>query len=176
MSSAGDTNLGPIREDETKPETVGEKAKVEPLFDAAFQQQERQKLISLMMNKPKGAADWQDQFEDFLHDVDAMNANPGESDAAFFYRKCGMLAAVLAVAPPGEDRDKTLLQYVVFLTSSSFQQQSLVEWFGQAKAAASLAEGKLLRTFAASAHSVLQLYAALEQALPERPSWANTPQ
>jgi hypothetical protein len=176
VSSAGDANLRPIGGDETKPGSVGEKAQTQPLFDAAFQEGERQKLILLMMEKGKGSDDWHDRFEDFLHDVEATKANPGESDAAFFYRKCGMLAAVLAVAPPGEDRDKTLSQYVTFLTSSSFQQQSLVEWFGQAKAAASLADGKLMETFAASAHPVLQLYAALEQALPERPSWANTPQ
>ncbi len=176
VSSAGDPNLGPIGEDETKPAGVGDKAKTDPLFDTAFQQEERQKLILLMVQKGKGSDDWHDQFENFLHDVEAAKANPGETDAAFFYRKCGMLAAVLAVAPPGEDRDKTLSQYVAFLTSSNFQQQSLIEWFGQAKAAASLAEGKLMETFAVSAHPVLQLYAALEQALPERPSWANTPQ
>jgi hypothetical protein len=176
VDAAAGTNLKAIGEDETKPDSIGGNAKTDSLFDAAFQEDTRQKLILLMTNQHRDANDWHDQFENFLHDVEATKANPGESDAAFFYRKCGMLAAVLAVAPPGEDRDKTLSQYVVFLTSSSFQQQSLIEWFGQAKSAASLAEGKLMQTFAASPHPVLQLYAALEQTLPERPSWASAPQ
>ena len=96
----------------------------------------------------------------------------GEPEYRYFYRKATALQALLRVAPPGPEQDKVVRQFVAFLGSSNFQQESLLEWYAQVERTASAVKelkaatyAKFLDELQASGHPVLILYAVASAAL-----------
>jgi hypothetical protein len=77
-------------------------------------------------------------------------------------------------------RDAVIQQYIAFLRSSNFQQESLTEWFGAVNALAESVNGdahmKLLDALENSGHNVLFLYARIEKLLPTVPTWVQAAQ
>jgi hypothetical protein len=182
---AGDT---PIRQDEVRPTSTGEAAKSDQLLDPAYLESQRIRFQALMFGQgnrglsaqQKADSGWQQSFNEFVAEIAGMKPNPGESEAAFYYRKGGSWQTLLIAAPPGPERDKLIVEYIGFLVSSNYQKENPVEWFAPVEGLVSMARGlyttdrmKLLDALIASGHPVLMLYGSLEKQLAARPDWAK---
>jgi len=180
LASDANPNLAPLAVEELKPAKVEGKANLEPFFGEAEFQEGFQEFLDLLMGKGRGlkgkpladeqkdTAEWRERFDDFLRRVDELKAGVGEPEYRYFYRKATALQALLRVAPPGPEQDKVVRKFVAFLSSSNFQQESLLEWYAQVERTASAikelkagAYAKFLEELEGSGHPVLILYAAV---------------
>ncbi len=186
MSAGGSSNLAAIQMEELKPAKVEGKAIFDSPFAASEMTKMRDGLMSLLFGKgqvtlteqEKNTNEWREQFAGQLKEIEGIKLASGESEAAFFFRKGSALHAVLVAAPPGAQRDQVLAQYIAFLRTSNFQQESLTEWFSQVESLVNLSRAmnesehkKLLDALENSGHAVLALYAVEEKLLPAAPSW-----
>jgi hypothetical protein len=178
----------PLKEEELKASKVEGKANLDRVFPSADEQRLRDLWKTLMFgqgqsglkDEEKNTDEWREQFSALLREIEGMKAATGESEALFFFRKGGALSAALSAAPAGAIRDAVIQQYIAFLRSSNFQQESLTEWFGAVQSLADSMNGdahtKLLSALENSGHNVLFLYARMERLLPTAPSWVQAGQ
>jgi hypothetical protein len=89
------------------------------------------------------------------------------------WEKATALAAALRVAPSGPDRERVLGRLVAFLGSSSFQRESVLEWYGQVQRTASSvrdlgleATARFLGELERSGNPILNLYAVAARVIP----------
>ena len=103
-----------------------------------------------------------------------MKPAAGEPEYRYFYRKATALTAALRVAPSGPDREKVLRRLVAFLSSSSLQQESVLEWYAQVQRTASSvralgpeATARFLNELEGSGNPILNLYAVATKVIPD---------
>jgi hypothetical protein len=185
MSSEANARL---KQEDLKASKVEGKANLDRVFPSGEEQRLRNQLKTLMFgqgqsglkDEEKNTEEWRDQFSALLREIEDLKPGTGESEALFFFRKGGALSAALSAAPPGAIRDAVMQQYIAFLRSSNFQQESLTEWFGAVQALAESMNGdahmKLLDALESSGHNVLSLYARIEKLLPTAPTWVRADQ
>ena len=178
LASDANPSLSPLNAEELKPAKIEGKANLEPFFADDEFQQGMQDFLQLLTGKEhelakpltdvqKDTTEWRKRFDDFLRRVDELKEDVGEPGYRFFYRKATALQALLKVAPPGPEQEKVVRKFVIFLASSSFQQESLLEWYAQLARTEAAVKGlntgayaKFLQELEGSGHPVLILYAA----------------
>jgi hypothetical protein len=177
-----------LKEEDLKASKVEVKANLDRVFPSGDEQRLREQWKTLMFgqgqtglrDEEKNTEEWREQFSALLREIEGMKPATGESEALFFFRKGGALSAALSAAPAGAIRDAVIQQYVAFLRSSNFQQESLTEWFGAVQSLADSMNGdahtKLLTALENSGHNVLFLYARIEKLLPTLPTWVQAEQ
>jgi len=114
--------------------------------------------------------EWARRATDFLSTLESWTPS-GESDVVFFLEKAFAYEGVLRFAPPGPIRAKVLAAYLSFLSQSSLQQQSPVEWYWHARSLLDRApdqQGReeVLAAFRESGNVILALEAALDALTP----------
>lgn len=130
----------------------------------------------------RASREWQQQLADYLSELADWGSSDEKSEADFFHQKAVVYEALVALTPPGSQRDKILTGYVNFMANSNLQQQSPVEWFTHAHSMLESVRnsntgepGKLLDAFQTSGNPVLALFAALEKTFATKlPSWVPT--
>jgi hypothetical protein len=179
FASAENSNLAPLVVAEIKPGKIEGKANLEPFIDDADGPL-LERFIDFLLGKgpageQKNTVEWQGQFDDFLRQIDELKPGVGEPEYRIFYRKANALTALLEVAPHGAERDKLLRQLVALLSSSSLQQQSPIEWYGQVcKTAEAMGEpgsdeyAKFLSELEGSGNPLLALAAFAARMFPAR--------
>jgi len=85
------------------------------------------------------------------------------------------LTAALRVAPSGPDRENVLRRLGAFLSSSSLQQESVLEWYAQVQRTASTVRGlgpeataMFLSDLERSGNPILNLCAVEERVIPDK--------
>lgn len=169
------------------------KAGTTPKIEHYWQSPEAQRLlqsVNRLRFSPEGrpfsdsdrsSREWQQQLTDVLSQLAGWSPSSEKSEADFYHQKCIVFEALIELIPPGAQRDKTLQAYVDFISNSSLQQQSPVEWFLHAhsmldrvRATNTGEPAKLLDAFQSSGNPVLALYSALEKTLGGKlPSWVT---
>ena len=169
------------------------KAITTPKIERYWQSPEAQRLLQAANRlrfsaegKPFSDADrasreWRQQLTDFMSQLADWSPSQEKSEADFYHQKCIVFEALIELIPPGTQRDKTVQAYVDFISNSSLQQQSPVEWFMPAhsmldrvRATNTGEPAKLLDTYQASGNPVLALYSALEKNLGGKlPAWVT---
>ncbi len=131
----------------------------------------------LLTEAERSSPEWQQRLTDYLSAVAAWSPSEDESEADYYNEKSLVFIALVELIPPGPERDKTLNIFVDFVSNSSFEQHSPVEWYFQAKSMLDRARitnngepSKVVEAFARSGNSVLVLETALDKTLgPARP-------
>lgn len=127
----------------------------------------------------RATPEWQERLAAYLSEMAGWTSGDEQSEADYYHQKCIVFEALVELLPPGEQRDKVLIDYVDFISNSNVQQQSPVEWFMQANSmldrvrTANNGEfAKLSDAFQHSGSPVLVLEMALEKVLgPKQPGW-----
>ena len=129
---------------------------------------------SRLPDEQKNTIEWRTQFDHFLEQIDDLKPAVGEPEYRYFYRMATALTAALSVAPPGPDREKVLRRLVGFLGSSSFQQESVLEWYAQVQRTASSvralgpeATARFLSELERSGNPILNLYAVAAKVITD---------
>jgi hypothetical protein len=130
----------------------------------------------MLTEADRASPEWQQRLTDYLSAVSAWAPSEEESEADFYNEKSLVFIALVELIPPGPERDKTLNVFVDFVSNSSFQQHSPVEWYLQAKSMLDRARitnngepTKVMETFEGSGNPVLVLETALDRKLGFEP-------
>jgi hypothetical protein len=128
-----------------------------------------------LSDEQKNTIEWRTQFDHFLEQIDDLKPAVGEPEYRYFYRMATALTAALRVAPSGPDREKVLRRLVAFLSSSSLQQESVLEWYAQVQRTASSIRGlgpeataMFLSDLERSGNPILNLYAVEARVIPDK--------
>jgi hypothetical protein len=178
----------PLAADELKPAKMEGQAEWDPFIDEAEFQQAWDEYLNLLLGKEHGplfrstrlsdaqkdTVEWRAQFDHFLEQIDDLRPTVGEPEYRYFYRKATALTGALSVAPSGPDREKVLHQFVAFLSSSSFQQDSVLEWHAQVNRTASSvralgpeATARFFGELERSGNPILYLYSLEAKIIPD---------
>jgi hypothetical protein len=125
--------------------------------------------------------EWQALLADFRKQLDAWSASSEKSEADYFHQKSIVFQALVELVPAGPQRDKTLQEFIDFVSNSNLQQTSPAEWFAEVKTMLERVRttnggepGKVLDAFERSANPMLGLYAAEERTFGSKaPAWAT---
>jgi hypothetical protein len=188
FASETDPTRAPLVRDEVKPAKVEGQADWDTFIDDAEFQRAWDEYLDLLLGKghaplfrstplsdeQKNAIEWRTQFDHFLEQIDDLKPAAGEPEYRYFYRKATALTAALRVAPSGPDREKVLRRLVAFLSSSSLQQESVLEWYAQVQRTASSvralgpeATARFLSELEGSGNPILNLYAVATKVIPD---------
>ena len=181
-------NVSALTETEMKPAKVVELLKREPAF-SGFENL-RQLVMDLMFTVPEGHSSatwrttntWRDKFQAFLRDSLDAKQDTNEVSGEFFSRKAGMLASAVTMAPNGQLRQKTVIDYLAFLAHSDMQRENFLLWIAELGSLVDITRNtraeeyqNVLVALEASGHPVMSLYAMRERLLASPPKWANPP-
>jgi hypothetical protein len=146
-----------------------------------------QKLRTGTEGKPLTDADrssqeWQQQLTDYLRQLGEWGPGQEKSEADYYHQKCVVYEALVELIPPGPQRDTILTGYLDFISNSSLQQESPVEWFMHAhsmlervRSTNSGEPDKVLEGFQKSGNPILSLYAKLERTFGSSvPAWVTS--
>jgi hypothetical protein len=188
LASETDPARAPLVLDEVKPASVEGQADWDPFIDDADFQRAWDEYLDLLLGKghpplfkstalsdeQKNTIEWRTQFDHFLEQIDDLKPASGEPEYRYFYRRATALTAALRVAPSGPDRERVLRRLVEFLSSSSLQQESVLEWYAQVQRTASSvralgpeATARFLSELERSGHPMLILYAVEARVIPD---------
>lgn len=162
-----------------------------PKIEKYWQSPEAQKLLEdgkrlritadgkLLTDADRSTPEWQQQLTDYLSELAAWGSGQEKSEADYYNEKSLVYIALVELIPPGPLRDKMLAAFVDFVSNSSLQQQSPVEWFLQANAMLERVRqtnngepDKVLAAFEQSGNPVLVLQVAMDKALGAKaPAW-----
>jgi hypothetical protein len=131
----------------------------------------------------RATPEWQALLADFRKQLDAWAAASEKSEADYFHQKSIVFQALVELVPAGAQRDKTLQEFIDFVSNSNLQQTSPAEWFAEVKTMLDRVRttnggepAKVLEAFERSANPVLGLYAAEERTFGSKaPAWATAP-
>jgi hypothetical protein len=119
----------------------------------------------------RGTVEWREQAAQFLNALAAWESGHEKSEADFFHQKAVLFSGLIELIPPGDLRDRVLHSFLDFLRQNRMQRESRVEWFFHARQLMQVRgkddRPKVIEAMGNSGDPVLQLYAALERALPE---------
>jgi hypothetical protein len=129
-------------------------------------------------NKPitdeqKKEAAWQLSLREFLNELSAWDESSEKSEADFFHQKSILFETLLRSAPSGPERDNVLNTFTAFLSKPIIQHDSRIDWFLHADALIKTTHStdpdrsKILEILSRSGDPILQLYARLENVLPQ---------
>lgn len=127
----------------------------------------------------RSTPEWQELLTEYLSELAGWTSGDEQSEADYYHEKCIVFEALVELIPPGEQRDKALIDYVDFISNSNLQQQSPVEWFMQANSMLERVRtgqngelAKLSDAFQHSGNPVLALEIVLEKVLgAKQPGW-----
>jgi hypothetical protein len=115
---------------------------------------------------------WQERLADFMGELAEWTPDQEQSEADYYHEKCIVFEMLVELTPPGAEREKTLGDFVDFISNSDLQQQSPVEWFMQANSMLERVRpyqhgelAKLLEAYEHSGNPVLALAVTLESVL-----------
>jgi hypothetical protein len=189
FASETDPTRAPLAPDEVKPASVEGQADWDPFIDDAEFQRVWAEYLDLDLGKghgplfrstrlsdeQKNTIEWRTQYDHFLEQIDDLKPAVGEPEYRYFYRMATALTAALRVAPFGPDREKVLRRLVAFLSSSSLQQESVLEWYAQVQRTASSVRGlgpeataMFLSDLERSGNPILNLYAVEARVIPDK--------
>jgi hypothetical protein len=159
-----------------------------PKIERYWQSPEAQRLLDdgkrlritadgkLLTDADRSTPEWQQQLTDYLSELAAWGSGQEKSEADYYNEKSLVYIALVELIPPGPQRDKMLAAFVDFVSNSSFEQQSPVEWFLQANAMLERVRqtnngepDKVLAAFQQSGNPVLVLQVAMDKALGAKP-------
>jgi hypothetical protein len=129
----------------------------------------------------RATPEWQSLLADFRKQLDGWGAGSEKSEADYFHQKSIVFQALVELVPAGAQRDKTLQEFIDFVSNSNLQQTSPAEWFAEVKTMLERVRttnggepAKVLEAFERSGNPVLGLYAAEERAFGSKaPAWAT---
>ena len=132
----------------------------------------------------RSSREWQIQLTDFLSRLASWGPDQEKSEADYYHERSIVYEALVELIPPGPQRDTAMQAYLDFMSNSSLQQSSPVEWFAHARAMLERVRetttgepGKLLDEFKNSGNPILALYAALEKTFAgPLPAWVKPSQ
>ena len=132
--------------------------KADPYFQSTDSKQLGAELRQLT-SSDRSSPEWTNRLADFTRDYSAWQPSGDTMDV--FHQRATILAALLGVTPPGEDRDRIVEMTAAFLESSDAEAQSPAEWLWQVKTllnAAGADAPKMTTSFKASGNPALTLY------------------
>jgi hypothetical protein len=173
--------------------TVPAKSVTTPKIEHYWQSAEAKRLLEdgvrlrstadgkLLTDADRATSEWQQRLADYMSALAAWGPAAEKFETDYYNEKCLVYIALVELIPPGPQRDKTLDSFVDFVSGSSLQQQSPVEWFLQANAMLErlrpLNNGgpdKVLEAFERSGNPVLILETTIEKTLGAKaPAWAT---
>ena len=174
----------PLSADLLKPAGTSEETKLGSFAQTESTRQQTKLFQELLFgNKGRGLSaeekntpEWREQMTKYIQSIEGRTRGGDESDIEFFYRQSQLWAGVLMASPAGPTRDRALQQYIAFLLMNAPHIDPLI-WFSQVESMAELTRslhgnefGKTLQALHLTGHPVLQLYAALEDVYPTRPT------
>ncbi|MGD0295857.1 MAG: hypothetical protein ABSE86_02005 [Bryobacteraceae bacterium] len=135
----------------------------------------------LIPDSERASREWQDKLTDFLSQLGDWTSSQEKSEADYYHEKCVVYEALVELIPPGPQRDKTLQAYLDFISNSSLQRESPLDWFMHAQwmlervnNSSNGEPSKLLSAFEGSGNAVLVLYAAEEKVFGGQvPAWVT---
>jgi len=109
---------------------------------------------------------WQRELTEYYSSLKSWAKDGGMSEADFFHQKCNLLGFLLELTPKSNPQyESILLDYIAFLSQSSFRQESVIEWLWQARVSllrmelSKLPSDDILNKYAESADGILRLMA-----------------
>ena len=170
------------------------KAGATPKVDAYWQSAEAQRMMDdgkklrygaagrVLTDADRSTPQWQQQLTDYLSALAAWGAGSEKSEADYYNEKCTVYIALVELIPPGAQRDKMLEAFIEFISNSSLEQQSPVEWYNQAsfllervRGSGSGEPAKVREAFENSGNPILLLESTLDKALGARPpAWLTS--
>jgi hypothetical protein len=85
----------------------------------------------------RSVAEWETKVGVFLENLGMWNASEDESETAVFNQKCVLFSSLVSTVPKGKVKRTVVDAYLRFLSSSSVQKTSYIEWLYFARRAAS---------------------------------------
>jgi hypothetical protein len=130
----------------------------------------------------RSSQEWQQQLTDYLRQLGEWGPGQEKSEADYYHQKCVVYEALVELIPPSPQRDTILTSYLDFISNSSLQQESPVEWFMHAhsmlervRSTNSGEPDKVLEGFQKSGNPILALYAKLERTFGTSvPAWVTS--
>ena len=131
----------------------------------------------------RATPEWQTLLADFRKQLDGWGAGSEKSEADYYHQKSIVFQALVELVPAGAQRDKTLQEFIDFVSNSNLQQTSPAEWFAEVKTMLERVRttnggepAKVLEAFERSGNPVLGLYSAEERTFGSKaPAWATAP-
>lgn len=126
----------------------------------------------------KSSEEWKARLKEYLSGLADWKQDSGGDAPAYFHQKCAFYSDLFNVVPNGPDRELVVRHFLDFLSRTSFQRDSRVEWFLPVNSLigrvflepASMQE--LVRDLRNFSDPVIALYAELEAFAPRAPGSA----